>query len=250
MPPTKEPIAATASAGPGAALARHLVAVEAGDRRRRLAGHVDQHRGDRAAVHGAVVDRRQHDDAGVGGRAKVTGSSIAVPATGPIPGRTPTSVPRRQPTRAKSRLAGWSAVAKPPSRSARLLHRARIRRSPPAAAAAATPRTGSRSRSCRAAASTGVSIQLPAAEHAEHRQVEAHMVRRKPSVVVSRRHREQRGDDGEDRGRPAGRARRSWAPRRPALQVACAISPRARSRGCRRASGGRSRGPARAACSR
>src|SRR5678809_461219 len=40
----------------GAALARHGVAVDAGDHRGRLARHVDQHRGDGAAIHGAVVD--------------------------------------------------------------------------------------------------------------------------------------------------------------------------------------------------
>ena len=45
-----------------AALLGHLVAVEAGDDRGRLARHVDQHRGDRAAVHGAVVDGGQHDE--------------------------------------------------------------------------------------------------------------------------------------------------------------------------------------------
>ena len=51
-----------AECGSRPALARHLVAVEAGDHRRRLARHVDQHRGNGAAVHRAVVDRGQHDD--------------------------------------------------------------------------------------------------------------------------------------------------------------------------------------------
>ena len=45
----------------GLALARHLVAVEAGDHRRRLARHVDQDRRRRAAVLRAVVDAGQHD---------------------------------------------------------------------------------------------------------------------------------------------------------------------------------------------
>ena len=45
-----------------AALARHLVAVDAGDDRGRLAGHVEQDRGGRAAVLGAVVDAGEHDD--------------------------------------------------------------------------------------------------------------------------------------------------------------------------------------------
>ena len=62
VPPMNEPIAAIAERGAGAALLRHLVSVEAGDHRRRLAGHVDQDRRDRAAVHRAVVDRREHDD--------------------------------------------------------------------------------------------------------------------------------------------------------------------------------------------
>ena len=45
----------------GAALPRHLVAVEAGDDRRRLARHVDQDRGGRAAVLRAVIDAGEHD---------------------------------------------------------------------------------------------------------------------------------------------------------------------------------------------
>jgi len=58
--------------------------------------------------------------AAVGGIVKVSGISIAVPATGPIPGRMPTSVPSTQPTTANSKLAGWSAVANPPIRDWRL----------------------------------------------------------------------------------------------------------------------------------
>ncbi len=45
----------------GAPLARHLVAVEAGHHRRGFARQVDQDRGGRAAVLGAVVDAGQHD---------------------------------------------------------------------------------------------------------------------------------------------------------------------------------------------
>ena len=48
----------------GAALARHLVAVDAGHDRRGLARQVDQDRGGRAAVLRAVVDAGQHDQAG------------------------------------------------------------------------------------------------------------------------------------------------------------------------------------------
>ena len=46
---------------PGAALARHLVAVERGDDRRRFTRDVDQDRRGRAAVLRAVIDAGQHD---------------------------------------------------------------------------------------------------------------------------------------------------------------------------------------------
>ena len=48
----------------GAALARHLVAVDAGHHRRGLARQVDQDRGGRAAVLRAVEDAGEHDQAG------------------------------------------------------------------------------------------------------------------------------------------------------------------------------------------
>ena len=48
----------------GAALARHLVAVDAGDDRRGFARQVDQDRGGRAAVLRAVEDAGEHDQAG------------------------------------------------------------------------------------------------------------------------------------------------------------------------------------------
>ena len=50
--------------GPGAAVARHLVAVERGDDGGRLARNVDQDRGGRAAVLGAVIDAGEHDQGG------------------------------------------------------------------------------------------------------------------------------------------------------------------------------------------
>src|SRR4051812_9774869 len=50
-----------AKRGPGAALAGHGVAVEAGDHRGGFAGDVQQDRGRRTAVLGAVVDAREHD---------------------------------------------------------------------------------------------------------------------------------------------------------------------------------------------
>jgi hypothetical protein len=54
--------------------------------------------------------------AAVGPMLKVTGSRIAVPATGPMPGSTPISIPSRQPVSAKSRFVGCMAVAKPAMR--------------------------------------------------------------------------------------------------------------------------------------
>ena len=48
--------------GAGPALPRHLVPVDGGDGGGGLAGDAHEDGGDRAAVHGAVVDRRQHDD--------------------------------------------------------------------------------------------------------------------------------------------------------------------------------------------
>ena len=50
-----------AERGAGAALLRHLVAVDAGDDRGRLARHVDQDRRGRAAVLRAVIDAGEHD---------------------------------------------------------------------------------------------------------------------------------------------------------------------------------------------
>ncbi len=46
----------------------------------------------------------------------VTGSRIEMPASGPMPGSTPTSVPTRQPRNAYQRLDGRNATEKPCSR--------------------------------------------------------------------------------------------------------------------------------------
>ena len=62
VPPMNEPMAAMRERRPRPPLPGHLVAVDRGDRGGGLAGDAHQHGGDRAAVHGAVVDRRQHDD--------------------------------------------------------------------------------------------------------------------------------------------------------------------------------------------
>ena len=51
--------------------------------------------------------------AAVGPMVKVTGRRIAVPATGPTPGNTPTSMPRTQPISAKAEFVGCRAITKP-----------------------------------------------------------------------------------------------------------------------------------------
>jgi len=51
--------------------------------------------------------------ADTGGSVKVTGSSMAMVATGPMPGSTPISVPRITPPRQYSRLLIDSATPKP-----------------------------------------------------------------------------------------------------------------------------------------
>src|SRR5712691_11817511 len=51
---------------------------------------------------------------------KVSGSSIAIVAGGPSPGRIPTTVPRSTPTKHQNRLAGSSATANPFRRPARI----------------------------------------------------------------------------------------------------------------------------------
>ena len=61
QPAKNEPIAAIASAGPARPCLRHLVAVERGHHRGRLARNVDQDRGGRAAILRAVIDAGEHD---------------------------------------------------------------------------------------------------------------------------------------------------------------------------------------------
>src|SRR5688572_28864235 len=53
-----------------------------------------------------------------GSKLKVIGSSIAMVAVGPMPGRQPTIVPSSTPTKHQRTLVGVSAVAKPSSRLA------------------------------------------------------------------------------------------------------------------------------------
>src|SRR5947207_4805502 len=51
-----------------------------------------------------------------GGRPKVIGSSIAIVASGPMPGKTPISVPTSAPIRHSPRLIGVTATEKPNQR--------------------------------------------------------------------------------------------------------------------------------------
>src|SRR3972149_11190438 len=55
----------------------------------------------------------------IGSKVWVRGRSRATVRAGPIPGRTPMSVPSETPTAAKRRYCGWSAVAKPSGRGGR-----------------------------------------------------------------------------------------------------------------------------------
>ena len=57
--------------------------------------------------------------AATGGSVKVTGNSMAMVATGPRPGSTPTSVPSNAPTRQNNRFCGVMATLKPKSDSVR-----------------------------------------------------------------------------------------------------------------------------------
>ncbi len=52
----------------------------------------------------------------VGSILNVSGSSIAIVAAGPRPGRMPMTVPRKQPMKHHMRFSGDSATAKPCSR--------------------------------------------------------------------------------------------------------------------------------------
>ena len=63
VPAMNEAIAGDAERRAGAAVARHLIAVDAGHDRGGLARDIEQDRGGRAAVFGAVIDAGHHDDA-------------------------------------------------------------------------------------------------------------------------------------------------------------------------------------------
>ena len=52
----------------------------------------------------------------IGGKPNVAGSSMAMVATGPRPGKTPTAVPTKTPIRQYIRFVSVSAVSKPRAR--------------------------------------------------------------------------------------------------------------------------------------
>src|SRR5919108_5731596 len=60
-------------------------------------------------------------------RLNVIGSSMAIVATGPMPGSTPISVPSRQPISAKNRLIGVTATPKPMMRLWKICSIGRLR---------------------------------------------------------------------------------------------------------------------------
>ena len=64
MPATKEADRGNSQGYPAASLARHLVTVNGGYNGRALTRNIEQDRGRRPAVHGAVVDRAHHDHGG------------------------------------------------------------------------------------------------------------------------------------------------------------------------------------------
>ena len=101
----------------GAALARHLVAVERGHHRGRFARYVDQDRRGRAAILGAVVDAGQHDQRAdrrqsEGDRQQHRDRRERARR----PGKTPISVPTSAPIRQNTMFIGESATAKPCAR--------------------------------------------------------------------------------------------------------------------------------------
>jgi hypothetical protein len=83
VPATNEPMAAVASAAPARPVAGHLVALERRDDGGAFARGVEQDRGGRAAIHGAVIDAGEQMKAAVGSTLKVIGRSSAIVSAGP-----------------------------------------------------------------------------------------------------------------------------------------------------------------------
>ena len=98
----------------------HLVALEAGDGRGRLAGDVHQHRGDGAAVHGTVVDGRQHDDGRGGVQDEGDGDQDGRAGGRPDPGQHADQGAQEAADHGEDQVVGCRAVAKPPISNPRL----------------------------------------------------------------------------------------------------------------------------------
>ena len=129
-----------------AALARHHVAVDGRDDRRRLAGGVQQDAGRGPAVHRPVVDAGEHDERARGLEVNVTGSSSATVSAGPMPGRTPTAVPSVTPASAHARCGSVRALANPwPSACRMSMVMLRVGSAASRASARGSPRATSRS---------------------------------------------------------------------------------------------------------
>ena len=97
-------------------LHRHLVAVEAGHHRGGFARRIDQHRGDRAAVHRAGVERGEHDDPGGGIHAEGERQQHRHARGRPTPGNAPIRMPIITPAIAIMMLNGVSATPNPIAR--------------------------------------------------------------------------------------------------------------------------------------
>ena len=119
VPATKEPMAAVARAAAPRPLLRHHISLDRGDDRAGFARRVEQDRGGRAAIHGAVIEAGEHDEGAGRIELGVIGSSSAMVSAGPMPGRMPIAVPSVMPSRHHMRLIGVIAVAKPSSREER-----------------------------------------------------------------------------------------------------------------------------------
>ena len=101
--------------GAAAALLRHLIAVETGDDRGRFARHVDQHRRDGAAVHGAIIDGAEHDERA--GRIELEGERDQDGGAGRRPEPGQHADQRAQDAADQREARGSAGSAPPPGRS-------------------------------------------------------------------------------------------------------------------------------------
>src|SRR6266545_2577755 len=152
--------------------------------------------------------------AAVGDIVKTRGSSIAMVAVGPRPGRTPITVPMRLPTRAMARFRGWSATAKPWSRWSNMGGSLPEEREDAEREAHAEPdREGEVEDGARGGSEARAHRPAPLAEEAEHEREGDRRPDREPDVWHEREepedHRPQRVETPV-RGEPAVDARAGW----------------------------------------